>query len=99
MTRSASIWASCSQTLTCYGISRRMTCRYFDFVLSRRRQASGDRGSFGDPIGAGLPCLAYLSVWLSNGALAHVHVNWLSPTKIRTPIFGGTRPAPSSGMT
>ena len=35
--------------------------------------------------------MAYLSVWLSNGALAHVHVNWLSPTKIRTAVFGGSR--------
>ena len=25
------------------------------------------------------------------GALAHVHVNWLSPTKIRTTVFGGSR--------
>jgi hypothetical protein len=32
-----------------------------------------------------------LTVWLSNGALAHVHVNWLSPTKIRTTAFGGSR--------
>ena len=45
----------------------------------------------GDPIGAGRACLAYLSVWLSNGALAHIHVNWLSPTKIRTTVFGGSR--------
>lgn len=44
-----------------------------------------------DPIGAGRACLAYLSVWLSTGALAHVHVNWLSPTKIRTTVFGGSR--------
>jgi predicted dehydrogenase len=44
-----------------------------------------------DPIGAGRACLAYLSVWLSNGALAHVHVNWLSPTKVRTAVFGGSR--------
>jgi hypothetical protein len=45
----------------------------------------------GDPIGAGRACLAYLSIWMSNGALAHVHVNWLSPTKIRTTVFGGSR--------
>ena len=45
----------------------------------------------GDPLGTGRACLAYLSVWLSNGALAHIHVNWLSPTKIRTTLFGGSR--------
>jgi predicted dehydrogenase len=44
-----------------------------------------------DPIGAGRACLGYLSVWLSNGALAHLHVNWLSPTKIRTTVFGGSK--------
>ena len=45
----------------------------------------------GDPLGTGRACVAYLSIWLSNGALAHVHVNWLSPTKIRTTLFGGSR--------
>jgi predicted dehydrogenase len=44
-----------------------------------------------DPVGAGRACLAHLSVWLSNGALAHMHVNWLSPTKIRTIVIGGSR--------
>jgi predicted dehydrogenase len=43
-----------------------------------------------DPIGAGHACVAYLTVELSNGAIAHVHVNWLSPTKIRTMIVGGS---------
>jgi predicted dehydrogenase len=44
-----------------------------------------------DPIGAGRTCVAYLSLWLSNGAIAHVHLNWLSPTKIRTTVIGGSR--------
>jgi predicted dehydrogenase len=44
-----------------------------------------------DPIGHGYACLGYLSVWLSTGGLAHMHVNWLSPTKIRTTLFGGSR--------
>lgn len=44
-----------------------------------------------DPIGAGRACVAYLTIALSNGAIAHVHVNWLSPTKIRTTIVGGSR--------
>jgi predicted dehydrogenase len=43
-----------------------------------------------DPIGAGHACVAYLTVRLSSGAIAHVHVNWLSPTKIRTMIVGGS---------
>lgn len=44
-----------------------------------------------DPLGCGQVCVAHLSVQLSNGAIAHVHVNWLSPTKIRTTIIGGSR--------
>jgi len=44
-----------------------------------------------DPIGAGHACVAHLTIQLSNGSLAHVHVNWLSPTKIRTLVVGGSR--------
>jgi predicted dehydrogenase len=44
-----------------------------------------------DPINAGRACVAYISIQLSNGAIAHAHVNWLSPTKIRTTIVGGSR--------
>jgi predicted dehydrogenase len=43
-----------------------------------------------DPIGAGRACVGHLTLELSNGAIAHVHVNWLSPTKIRTMVFGGS---------
>ncbi len=44
-----------------------------------------------DPIGAGRSCIAYLTLTLSNGAIAHVHVNWLSPIKVRTVIIGGSK--------
>jgi len=62
-----------------------------DFVLPEDITPVAVAAHVGDPIGAGRACLAYLSLWLSNGALAHVHVNWLSPTKIRTTVFGGSR--------
>jgi predicted dehydrogenase len=62
-----------------------------DFVLPDDVRPVAVAAHVGDPIGAGRACLGYLSVWLSNGALAHVHVNWLSPTKIRTMILGGAR--------
>jgi predicted dehydrogenase len=62
-----------------------------DFVLPENVNPVAVAAHVGDPIHAGRACLAYLSVWLSNGALAHVHVNWLSPTKIRTTVFGGSR--------
>lgn len=44
-----------------------------------------------DPIGAGKACVAYLTLQLGNSAIAHTHVNWLSPTKIRTMIVGGSK--------
>jgi predicted dehydrogenase len=44
-----------------------------------------------DPIGAGRSCIAYLTLALNNGAIAHVHVNWLSPIKVRTVIIGGSK--------
>ncbi|GAA2020951.1 Gfo/Idh/MocA family oxidoreductase [Terrabacter terrae] len=42
-----------------------------------------------DPIGHGMACVAYLTLKLSSGGMAHVHVNWLSPVKIRTMVVGG----------
>jgi predicted dehydrogenase len=62
-----------------------------DFVLPKDVVPVAVAAHTGDPIGAGRACMAYLSVWLSNGALTHIHVNWLSPTKIRTTVFGGSR--------
>jgi predicted dehydrogenase len=44
-----------------------------------------------DPIGHGMACVAYLTLRLSTGAIAHVHVNWLSPIKIRTMVIGGSQ--------
>jgi len=44
-----------------------------------------------DPIGAGVACVAYLTLQLPGGAIAHSHVNWLSPTKVRTIIIGGSK--------
>jgi predicted dehydrogenase len=62
-----------------------------DFVLPDHVVPVAVAAHAADPIGAGRACLAYMSVWMSNGALAHIHVNWLSPTKIRTTVIGGTR--------
>jgi predicted dehydrogenase len=62
-----------------------------DFILPEDVVPVAVAAHVGDPIGAERACLAYLSVWLSNGALAHIHVNWLSPTKIRTTVIGGSR--------
>jgi predicted dehydrogenase len=62
-----------------------------DFVLPDgcRPRAVAAQGA--DPIGAGRACIAYLTLQLSGGAIAHAHVNWLAPTKIRTTIIGGSK--------
>ncbi len=44
-----------------------------------------------DPLGTGKACVGYLTMPLYGGAIAHVHVNWLSPTKIRQMVIGGSR--------
>jgi predicted dehydrogenase len=49
-------------------------------------------GAFGaDPLDTGRECVGYLTLPLAGGAVAHVHVNWLSPTKIRSMVIGGSR--------
>ena len=50
-----------------------------------------------DPLGAGKACVGYLTLPLAGGAIAHVHVNWLSPTKIRQMVIGGSRADPGLG--
>ena len=62
-----------------------------DFVLPPGVEPVGVSAQGADPIGAGRACVAYLTVRLSSGALAHCHVNWLSPTKVRTTMIGGSR--------
>jgi predicted dehydrogenase len=62
-----------------------------DYVLPEGSTpyAVGAQGA--DPIGAGRACVGYLTLHLPHGAIAHAHVNWLSPTKIRTTIIGGSK--------
>jgi predicted dehydrogenase len=46
-----------------------------------------------DPIGAGRSCVAFMTIALTGGAIAHLHVNWLSPTKVRSTLIGGSKRA------
>src|SRR3954453_5453898 len=62
-----------------------------DYVLPAERRAKTVAARGADPIGAGQVCVGHLTLDLGAGSLAHVHVNWLSPTKIRTMIIGGSR--------
>jgi predicted dehydrogenase len=36
-------------------------------------------------------CQAYLTIQFEDSVLAHVHVNWLAPVKIRSTLIGGSR--------
>lgn len=62
-----------------------------DFILPGGLTPQGVAAHGADPIGAGRACVGYLTMPLAGGAIAHVHVNWLSPTKIRQMVIGGSR--------
>lgn len=62
----------------------------FDAILPDGVAAEAVAAHGSDPIGAGHACVAHLTIRLTGGAMAHVHVNWLSPTKIRTMVIGGS---------
>jgi predicted dehydrogenase len=62
-----------------------------DFVLPEDVTPVAVAAHGADPIGAGRSCVTYLTLELSSGAIAHIHVNWLSPTKVRTTMIGGSK--------
>jgi predicted dehydrogenase len=41
--------------------------------------------------GSGLADVAYMTMHFANNFIAHFHVNWLSPVKIRQMLIGGSR--------
>ena len=62
-----------------------------DFVLPGGLHPISVTAQGADPLGAGKACVGYLTIPLAGGAIAHIHVNWLSPIKIRQMVIGGTR--------
>jgi predicted dehydrogenase len=44
-----------------------------------------------DHTGSGLVDMAYVTMYFTDKFIAHVHVNWLSPVKIRQMLIGGSR--------
>jgi len=44
-----------------------------------------------DHTGRGLVDVAYLTLYFANNFIAHFHVNWLSPVKVRQNLIGGSR--------
>lgn len=62
-----------------------------DFILPGGLRPSGVAAHGADPLNSGKSCVGYVTLPFDNGAMAHIHVNWLSPTKIRQMVIGGTR--------
>ena len=62
-----------------------------DFVLPGGLRPVRVSAHGSDPLGAGTSCVGHLVLELDTGAMAHIHVNWLSPTKIRQLVIGGSR--------
>lgn len=62
-----------------------------DFVLPGGLDGDTVAAHGADPLQTGKSCVGYLTMPLAGGAMAHIHVNWLSPTKIRQMVIGGTK--------
>jgi len=59
------------------------------YLLSVKPQAVGATGS--DHLNNGLEDVAYLTVYYPDKLIAHIHVNWLSPVKIRQTLLAGSK--------
>ncbi|MFI8633398.1 Gfo/Idh/MocA family protein [Microbacterium sp. NPDC077663] len=62
-----------------------------DFILPGGLQATSVSAHGSDPLNTGKSCIGHLAMPLAGGAMAHVNVNWLSPTRTRRMVIGGTR--------
>lgn len=62
-----------------------------DTILPGGLRPLGVAAHGADPLHTGKACIGYLTLPLADDTIAHVHVNWLSPTKIRQMVIGGTR--------
>lgn len=60
-----------------------------DYVMDRRCVAVSGSGVAN--FGGGLENIAYATLYYESGAIAHLHVNWLSPVKVRRILIGGTK--------
>ncbi|MDJ0321008.1 Gfo/Idh/MocA family oxidoreductase [Pseudarthrobacter sp. PS3-L1] len=61
-----------------------------DFILPGGLNPAEVSAFGADPLGTGRDCVGHLNFRLPNDATAHIHVNWLSPTKIRQMVIGGS---------
>lgn len=61
-----------------------------DFVLNKRPTHVAAHGACHLP-GSNIENIAYLTLKFQDGTIAHFHVNWLAPAKIRRIIIGGSK--------
>ena len=59
------------------------------YLVSAKPKFVSAAGS--DHTGRGLVDVAYMTVHFADNFLAHLHVNWLSPVKLRQMLIGGSR--------
>jgi predicted dehydrogenase len=60
-----------------------------DYLLESKPLAVSATGSC--HVGNDLEDIAYLTIQFENNLIAHFHVNWLAPVKIRKTLIGGTK--------
>jgi predicted dehydrogenase len=62
-----------------------------DFILPEENRPISVSASGADPLRSGQACVGFMSLQLGGGAIAHVNLSWLSPTKIRTTVVSGAK--------
>jgi len=60
-----------------------------DHVLPQRPRAVSATGT--SHVAGGHENIAYLTLFFDNNLIAHIHVNWLAPVKIRRTLIGGSQ--------
>ncbi|MEJ7623561.1 MAG: Gfo/Idh/MocA family oxidoreductase [Pyrinomonadaceae bacterium] len=60
-----------------------------DYLLGTKARSVSAIGTC--HVGNGLEDIAYLTLEFDNNLIAHFHVNWLAPMKIRKTLIGGTK--------
>lgn len=62
-----------------------------DFILPEGCRPITVTAQGTDPLGMGQACLGYLTLRFAGSLVAHTHISWLNPTKVRTTVIGGSR--------
>ncbi|WP_020107891.1 Gfo/Idh/MocA family protein [Nocardia sp. 348MFTsu5.1] len=61
-----------------------------DFILPGGLNPVEVSATGSDPLRVGNACVGHISLTMRDGSTAHINVNWLSPTKIRQMVIGGS---------